>query len=137
MAPSIRRFKIEKLVRDHIEDLFNNSGAVQVNKTILTDKQFLLCLRDKISEEAQEVVNATTAAELVDECADLMEVIGALLALHQKTWKDVQDARTRKALTRGLYKNRLYINSVDLPDGSEATRYYESNPTKYPEIDSE
>lgn len=134
MDYKIRRFKIGKLVRDKIEQFFVRSGAVKVNKIHLNDVTFDEQLRNKVLEESQEVFEATDSPELIDECADVIEVLEALILLHGKTWDEVIAARERKIQTRGGYKERLYIKTIDLPDGSEAALYYANNPEKYPEI---
>ena len=134
MGMKIRRFKINKLVRDNIEQFFLRSGAVQVNKKTLSAAEFDAALRDKISEEALEVCEAKTGDELVSECADVMEVLDALLQLHDRSWDEVLAIGEQKATERGTYTKRLFIDSVDLPDGSEAARYYAANPQKYPEL---
>lgn len=137
MTTKIRRFALGKLVRDNIEQFHVDSGAVLVTKRVLSDSDFDACLRAKIVEEAQEVVDAKTGDELVNECADVMEVINALLALNGKTWEEVLAVSDEKAATRGVFEKRVFIESVDLPAGSAAANYYGSNPEKYPELSVE
>lgn len=134
MKKPVRRFKIEKLVRDNIEIFFENSGALQVAKRALSPSEFDRCLRDKVIEEAHEVVEAKSSDELINECADVVEVFDALLTLNGKTWEDVMMARNHKIATRGAYTRQLFIETVDLPAGSEAANYYAADPDKYPEV---
>lgn len=137
MTTKIRRFTLGKLVRDNIEQFHLDSGAVLVTKRALSDSDFDASLRAKILEEAQEVFDAKTGDELVSECADVMEVMNALLVLNGKTWEEVVAMSDEKAATRGVFEKRVFIESVDLPADSEAAHYYGSNPEKYPELSVE
>lgn len=134
MDKKIRRFCVNKLVRDNLEHIFRQSGAVAVYKRVLNDAEFDENLRRKVLEEAHEVVSSKKTEELIDECADLVEVLEAIILFHGKTWDDVATARANKSATRGVFKTRLFIESVDLPSGSELADYYIAHPEKYQEL---
>jgi phosphoribosyl-ATP pyrophosphohydrolase len=129
----IRRFYLGKLVRDRIDQLFAQSGATCVTSRELSDAEFGDALRAKVREEATEVCEATNDDELVNECADVLEVLMALVKLHGRSWDEVSAAVAKKATERGQYKRRLFIELVELPDGSEAATYCSTDSQKYPE----
>jgi predicted house-cleaning noncanonical NTP pyrophosphatase (MazG superfamily) len=66
--------KKEKLVRDKIPEIIQNDGGV-VELRVASGEELDFLLRQKILEEAQELLKEGTTEELVD----LLEAIDALL----------------------------------------------------------
>ncbi|MBM4223132.1 MAG: hypothetical protein FJ161_04980 [Gammaproteobacteria bacterium] len=73
----MRRFLINKLIRDRMCEYMTSRGY-QYTPTIMEQPEYIAKLRDKISEEAQEVFDAQSREELIVELADLCEVIECL-----------------------------------------------------------
>jgi predicted house-cleaning noncanonical NTP pyrophosphatase (MazG superfamily) len=69
-----------KLIRDQIPQIIEQSGC---NYAIAnySDLEYLQALKEKLVEEAQEVVIASNKAELINELADLFEVVDSLLTV--------------------------------------------------------
>lgn len=101
----------------------------------LDDREFVAALKDKLREEAQEVHEAASAAELVDELADVMEVIHALASASGVSLDDVESRRQAKRTERGGFDARVYNAAVEAGDGSPAADYYLARPTQYPRED--
>ena len=80
----MRKFKQEKLWRDRMPQLCEAKGSV-IHLKPLNDQEFDRELRVKLLEEAEEVKNAHMPRDLVEELADLYEVIDTLIAHHGLT----------------------------------------------------
>ena len=100
-----------KLVRDLIPDLIRQSGrAVEVR--YLTGDELIAALGAKLIEEAQEaaaVVHSRT--DLVEELADVREVIAALMVAAGITDQELVEAGVAKAQTRGSFRSGAWLDS--------------------------
>ncbi len=128
----MRRFKFSKLVRDKIVDAITSHGNIPHWK-VLTDSEYILELKKKIIEEAPELLNAT-GAEVVEELADLQEIIDNLLVALNIPKDELKKAQEKKNQQRGSFKSKHYIEEVDAQDGASEIDYYLKFPEKYPEV---
>jgi len=103
--------RYQKLVRDRIPALIEASGVVPQVRT-LGAKAYKEALRTKLIEEARECAAAEGRKALLDELADLQEVIGAICEVEGIGARDVAAARRLKRRTRGGFKKRLFLLSV-------------------------
>lgn len=125
----IRKFKIGKLIRDNS---FACENIVEIKKHILNDKDYDLELRRKLIEEAYEVANSSEA-ELIEELADVLEVINTLAKFHGSNINEIDKVRLEKNQKRGGFNSRVYCESVCLSEQSRLYSYYIDNPDRYPE----
>ena len=72
----MKTIKYNKLIRDNIPELIKASGKER-DVSILNDEEYILKLKDKIVEEAHEVVSARED-EIIGELADVLEIIEAI-----------------------------------------------------------
>ena len=128
----MRTFKLTKLVRDNIVGFHKDEGG-KVDYEILDDKAYLQALCRKLAEEVSEI-NSTAESELLQELADLQEVIDCILPVISKTRTDLTDAQVKKNQKSGSFKKRYFINTVSLPDNEKWTEYYAKHPKRFPEI---
>ena len=129
----MRKFRFDKLVRDKIVDGIKEAGNIP-HHTKLSNKAFVEELKKKILEEALEIPNTKGKTELVEELADLQELIDNLLdaiAVSKKELLIIQKDKNRK---RGSFTKRIFIDYVEAKADSEWIKYYLKNPDKYPEI---
>jgi predicted house-cleaning noncanonical NTP pyrophosphatase (MazG superfamily) len=82
MMVKMRRFKQNKLWRDNAPAMMEKHGSV-IYLQQLSDQEFDHELRLKLLEEADEVKAAQSSKMLIEELADLYEVIDSLIALHK------------------------------------------------------
>jgi len=129
----MRKFKFDKLVRDKIVDGIKEAGNIPHYKK-LSNKAFVEELKKKILEEALEIPKTKDKAELVEELADLKEIIDSLLKSLAVSKKEIQIIQKEKNKKRGAFKKQLYIDFVEVADDSEWVAYYLKNPDKYPQI---
>ena len=128
----IRRFRVEKLIRDRLPDMMRAQGLT-VEDRCLDDAAFRAALLDKLVEEAAEARAATGPDALLEELADVAEVLRALLALSGRTFDELETVRLAKREARGGFEERVYNAAVSAPEGAPGLDYYIGRPD-YPEI---
>lgn len=128
------RFRVQKLIRDRLPAIMRAQG-LQVFDRRLNDAEFIAALKDKLLEEAQEVGAATSLADLIDELADVMEVIAALADASGVPLQAVEERRQAKRAERGGFAERVYNAAVEARDGLPAAEYYLARPMQYPRED--
>ncbi|MEK7072955.1 MAG: nucleoside triphosphate pyrophosphohydrolase [Patescibacteria group bacterium] len=100
-----------KLVRDKIPEVITAKGGRPVTR-ILPQDDYARVLRDKLREEADEVVGAQTYDALVAELADVLEVVCALQKVHGISDENLEAVRAGKFAERGGFEERVYLESV-------------------------
>lgn len=101
-----------KLVRDKIPDLIRASGRTPHVTTLAADA-YRAALYDKLDEEVNELIAARTTDAVIEEAADLVEVLTAIAADRGATLDSILDAAQRKRAERGGFGMRLWLNDVD------------------------
>lgn len=129
----MRKFKQHKLWRDKAVDIMERHGSV-IHWRQLSDQEFDKELRGKLLEEAQEVVVAKNRTELINELADVFEVIDALAMVHGITRTEINAAQAKKYQERGGFEERRFVEVAEHPEGSFGEQYCLADPEKYPEI---
>lgn len=105
-----------KLVRDLVPDLVRATGG-SIETRVLADDDFQRALRAKLVEEAREAFAAPDREALLDELADAMEVINALVRVTGFTSADLQLRVLQKAGTHGRFEHRLFSSDYAAPPG--------------------
>lgn len=96
-----------KLVRDKIPEIIENNNEVAVTK-ILDNKEFIKELKTKLLEEYNEVINANKE-NILEELADMLEVIDAIAQTENKTLEDIIKIKELKKEKRGAFKKRILL----------------------------
>jgi predicted house-cleaning noncanonical NTP pyrophosphatase (MazG superfamily) len=98
-----------KLVRDKIPELFKDAKYERVNN----DDEFFEYLLEKLDEETAEAIesqeNQINDKRLLEELADIYEVIGAILKLKGYSFSILKKEAREKRKTRGAFDLRLKI----------------------------
>lgn len=98
-----------KLVRDLIPELIRESGR-DVEVQYLSGADLVKALVAKLFEEAQEVSEAINDREsLLDELADLREVMLAMMTLRGIQPREVLEAAERKTALRGRFADGAWL----------------------------
>lgn len=100
-----------KLVRDNIPDIIKNNGG-SPSVRILSDDEYKLELEKKLLEEYNEVLEAATTKDRIEELADMLEIIKALAELENVTLEDVIEVANVKRLKRGGFSDKIYLEKV-------------------------
>jgi predicted house-cleaning noncanonical NTP pyrophosphatase (MazG superfamily) len=126
------RFRVDKLIRDKLPAMMRGQG-LKVFTRRLDDAEFVERLRDKLVEEATEARGAAGRADLIDELADLTEVMLALAAASGIAPNEVEARRLAKRAERGGFDERVHNAAVEGEDGSVGVAYYLARPGQYPQ----
>lgn len=112
-----------KLVRDKIPDIIAKNGGVARVKTLDHDGRYCVELYKKFQEEFRELLNETEKLDLVhstkasdavlEELADVVEVMHAIIRIHGLTPDAVDAKRLIKRHERGGFEKRIYLECVD------------------------
>ena len=97
-----------KLVRDNIPDKIEKNGEVAVTR-ILDDEEYREELYKKLLEEANEVVNAKTKDDILEELADVYEVVRAISELENSNIDNVVEISDNKKLKKGGFTKRIFL----------------------------
>ncbi len=133
---SKRRFKMETLVRDKMPKRLEKLG-VFVEGYPLNSKDLLDHLKLKLKDEVDEVLSATTAKDIKEEIADVMEVLYSIAKYYGLQIEHLEKKRMQKQAERGGFTKGLFVEYVEVEERDEShpvIEYCLSQPEKYPEI---
>ena len=102
-------YNYNKLVRDKIPEEINNMEGRKASYKILNDNEYIQELNKKLFEEAHEFIEEHS----VEELADLMEVIYAIMKIENISSNEVEIARKQKNKKKGSFKNKVYLINVE------------------------
>lgn len=104
---AIRTIRYDKLVRDRIPEIIEADGK-KAEIEVLGDEKYRRCLDEKLSEELNEYLESGKLEEL----ADIMEVIFALVDLKGTSRDEFERIRAEKESDRGGFRKRLFLKEV-------------------------
>ena len=128
----ILRFRFEKLIRDRLPEIMRAQGQRVIDRP-LDQAAYLAELKKKLVEEAAEAA-AADADSLVEELADVLEVVVALGRACGKDAVEIEAKRLEKRAERGGFEQRTYVVSVEAEAGSPNAAYYLARPEQYPRL---
>ena len=99
-----------KLVRDNIPNIIKNKGEEPVVR-ILEDDEYKIELEKKLYEEYQEVIEVS-GSDRLEELADMLEVIRALVKLENNDLNDIIKIADEKNKKRGCFEDRIFLEKV-------------------------
>lgn len=96
-----------KLVRDRIPEIIEADGKTCVCET-LSDEDYIALLDQKLNEELAEYQESKSLEEL----ADLLEVMQAVVKARGWTLEDLDRVRADKAAKRGGFEKKILLKEV-------------------------
>ena len=96
-----------KLVRDKIPEIIEASGKQCVTEQ-LSEDAYLRALEEKLNEELAEYRQSRSLEEL----ADLLEVMRAVVKARGSTWEALEHIRKEKCAARGAFDQRILLKEV-------------------------
>ena len=96
-----------KLVRDRIPEIIEASGRTCITE-VLPNDAYIQALDAKLNEELAEYQQSKSLEEL----ADLLEVMGAVVKARGYTWDDLTRVRKEKRAQRGAFEQRIFLKEV-------------------------
>src|SRR5690606_2219593 len=100
-----------KLVRDKIPQIIEARGKTCEVKT-LDDAAYEEALKTKLIEEMNEVQSAKNDDELIEELADLYEVLRSLVATKGVSKEQFMAIVNGKNESRGGFEDRVFLKTV-------------------------
>ena len=97
-----------KLVRDKIPEYLCHKGKKATYEIIEDEKKYNGFLKQKLQEEVTEFLQDDSLEEL----ADILEVIYALVESKEHSIKDLENCRIKKLEERGGFKKRIFLFEV-------------------------
>ncbi len=99
--------KYRKLVRDRIPQIIESQGKTCVTE-VLSREVYIQMLDEKLGEELAEYQESKSLEEL----ADLLEVMEAVVTARGYTWEQLLATRDEKREKRGGFQNRILLKEV-------------------------
>jgi len=99
--------KYGKLIRDRIPEIIESKGKKAVIE-VLDDDSFKKYLDNKLGEELKEYLDSGN----IEELADMVEVIYALIESKGISIEDFERTRIKKAYERGGFSKKLLLKEV-------------------------
>lgn len=96
-----------KLVRDRIPEIIEADGK-HCSAETLSDEEYLPLLERKLDEELAEYQDSKSLEEL----ADLLEVIQAVVKARGWTMAELERVRAEKAAERGGFDEKILLKEV-------------------------
>lgn len=130
-------FKFDKLIRDKAHQKMLEAG-VEMNLKKLSEEETLSYYKKKIVEEAEEVRDANTTEELIEEMADCLEVIRSMAKFIGTDFDEIENIRKVKKEHKGSFDNHIIVEDVSLERKGIFTKFYDyyiGNPQKYPVVE--
>jgi predicted house-cleaning noncanonical NTP pyrophosphatase (MazG superfamily) len=131
------RFAWCKLVRDKVITHCREQSC-RVTFTQKIGMELLQLLVEKLVEESHEIGVALNEMhdpkgheKLVGELADLQTVLDTLCQAAAIGPEQVQAAQRRKAMRKGTFSQRHYIETIDVPVGHPMIPEFKAEPAKY------
>ena len=96
-----------KLVRDRIPEIIAAGGKTCICEE-LSDGVYLDFLDKKLNEELAEYQESKSLEEL----ADLLEVMQAVVKARGWSWEELEQVRADKAAERGRFEKKILLKAV-------------------------
>ncbi len=104
MSDSGKIIKYNKLIRDFIPEICEKDGKTAVTRE-LDEREFIEYLTAKLREECDEFAGSGN----IEELADILEVIDAILKVRGVPFEEVEELRLKKRKERGGFDKRLLL----------------------------
>lgn len=101
-------YTYNKLIRDNNVKLMEDKGC-KVSYETLDDKRY----GEELDKKLKEEVNEYLADYNIEEMADVMEVIYAILDFRGITMEEVENVRMKKRERKGAFKKKIFLKTVE------------------------
>ena len=127
----MKRYQFDKLIRSKLPERMIREG-VTINSKQLCDEEYVMQLKNKIVEEANEVSDAVTKESLTTELADVVEVIHAIAKASGIEMAEIEAARLEKRAVNGHFQASTYVNYIEVvEDNHEVIEYLDNKDRPY------
>jgi predicted house-cleaning noncanonical NTP pyrophosphatase (MazG superfamily) len=110
----MNRKTCNKLIRDNIPEIIKKNGA-NPKISVLDDDKFKVALKEKLVEEAKELLEAKTSEKILNELSDVLQLLESIARNNNTTISDVEKQKEQKKIERGGFDKKLFLEYVDEP----------------------
>lgn len=100
-----------KLIRDGILAVLKKE-KLEYTSRVLDEKEYEMAIKAKFHEEINEFEKAQTTADVINELADILELIHAAAKLHNTSFEELDEIRKQKKNSRGGFEERIFLIEV-------------------------
>jgi predicted house-cleaning noncanonical NTP pyrophosphatase (MazG superfamily) len=79
----------------------------------LNDEEFKIALKEKLVEEAKELLEAKTDEEILNELSDVLQLIESIALNNNLSIIQVEKQKEKKKQERGGFDKKLFLEYVD------------------------
>ena len=126
-----------KLVRDNQAEVLNRQGYPCQYRNLSKD-ELASAIVSKMPEEVEEIkvaLNGGSRDELIEEIADLQELVGCLVTITGLSPQDIKSTQDQKRNRRGSFLTGQFMEYIDLPqtaqDYEHRLNYFTNRPDGY------
>lgn len=101
-----------KLVRDKIPEIIEKVGG-RCAYDVIEGKKLRRCLKEKLVEEANEVLKAANKNELINEIADIYEVLEEITMVFNIPKIEIEHAMVEKEVSKGSFSKHIFLTEVE------------------------
>ncbi|HBN21922.1 MAG TPA: phosphoribosyl-ATP pyrophosphohydrolase [Holosporales bacterium] len=123
------KFLVQKLIRDNFAQLDHWEGTRVLSKDDFTHE-----LKRKLIEEAEEVMESKSLEEVLEELADVQDIVDTLAKHLEVSKTDISKAQAKKLAKRGGFERRIFAEVINLKEKDRLVEHCRSQPHKYKEI---
>jgi predicted house-cleaning noncanonical NTP pyrophosphatase (MazG superfamily) len=106
------RQEFHKLVRDGIPERIRSNGETPVTR-VLSFEEYVIELKKKLLEEAAEFQSAESRESMIEEIADIREVLDSLTDALAIALNDLERMQKEKREKRGGFSQRIFLEHVE------------------------
>ena len=128
------KFKHNILVRNNRIEQMQAEGY-KIKYRVLTDEEYIQCLRQKLIEEATEASTEKDTDELKKEMSDVLEVIENLANAIGSNLEEILGYKKIKQGKIGSFDKKYFIEYLELKEDNPKIKYFLDRPNKYPVIE--
>ena len=81
----------------------------------MDDSKFKSALKEKLVEEAKELLEAKTDDEILNELSDVLQLLESIALNNDTTLAKVEKQKEKKKVERGGFDKKLFLEYIDEP----------------------
>ena len=109
---SMNRKIYNKLIRDKIPEIIKKNNAIP-KISELSDDKFKIALKEKLVEEARELLEAKTEKEILNELSDVLQLVESIATNNNLSLGEIEKQKENKKQERGGFNKKLFLKYVD------------------------
>jgi len=122
----MKKYPFNKLIRSKLPARMQKEGVI-IHGAELSDEEYIVQLKNKIVEEAGEVLLAEDSEHLKTELADVLEVIHAIADASNIDLAEIEKTRMDKHAINGCFKASNYVHYIEVAQDNHTVIDYLNN----------